>query len=58
MSELFDSILNSIEEFNVSDTGITGVESEDTQRQPWSHTWMNALAHKIEEDWMKHVDSI
>jgi hypothetical protein len=57
-SELFQSILNSIQEFNVSDYGIVNVDSEDTKRQVWHLAWIHALSHKIEEDWVKHVDGI
>jgi hypothetical protein len=56
MSELFQSIVNSISDFDFSDYGLDEVEW--TKAETAATAWLYDLAHKIEEDWVKHVDGI
>lgn len=56
MSELFDSILGSILDFDFGDYRMDDVE--ETKQDTATTAWVYDLAHKIEVDWMKHVDSI
>lgn len=56
MSELFHSIVKSIEDFDFSNYGLDDVEftKEDTA----TTAWLYDLAHKIDSDWEKYVNSV
>jgi len=56
MSELKQSIIKSITEFNFGDYGLDPVE--ETKDDTATSEWVYDLANKIEEDWVKHVDGI
>lgn len=56
MSELKQSILQSITEFDFGDYGLDLVEK--TKDDTATTEWVYDLANKIEEDWVKHVDGI
>lgn len=55
-SELYDSIVKSIEEFDFSVWEMHDVQS--TKGDRWAREWMNALAKKIEKDWVNYVDGL
>lgn len=56
MSELFQSIVESIDQFDFGDYGLDNVE--ETKEDTATTDWLYDLAYKIEADWMKHVDSV
>ena len=55
-SELYESIVESIHEFDFSNYGLD--EVEDTKREPWTQDWIQALARNIERDWVNYVDGL
>lgn len=55
-SELYDSIVQSIKEFNFGDYSLD--EVEDTKEDPWAQDWIEDLARKIERDWCNYVDGL
>lgn len=56
MSELKQSIIQSLMEFNFGNYGLDAVE--ETKEDTATTEWVYDLATKIEEDWVKHVDGI
>lgn len=55
-SELYRSVLKSIEEFDFGDWKMHDVER--TKGDRWAREWMNALAAKIDKDYGDYVDGI
>jgi hypothetical protein len=57
MSELYESVVNSIKEFSWSNYGLDAIEfaiDEDLGSQDW----ISDLAEKIDRDWGEYVDRI
>jgi hypothetical protein len=57
MSELHESIVNSIREFSWSNYGLDVIEfgiHEDPDAQDWIHD----LAEKIDQDWGDYVEGV
>lgn len=57
MSELYDSIVNSIREFHFG--GYSGLDFLDELKEdPDTSEWVERLAANIERDWVNYVDGI
>lgn len=56
MSELFQSIVASIEEFDFGNYGFDDVEF--TKDNPETRAWLYDLAHKIDKDYGDYVDGV
>lgn len=56
-SELYESIMQSIKEFNWGNYGmdIVAISIQDDME---AQEWIPALAHNIERDWVNYVDSL
>jgi hypothetical protein len=62
-SELYDSIVQSIKEFDFSNYGLDEVDATKNEESvpDWargSEDWVYALASNIERDWVNYVDGI
>jgi tetrahydromethanopterin S-methyltransferase subunit G len=55
-SELYESVVKSIREFNFANYGLD--EIEDTKEDRWAQEWIHALARNIDRDWGNYVDRV
>lgn len=55
-SELYDSIVKSIKEFDFSAWKMNDVER--TKGDQFASEWIGGLARKIERDWVEYVDGL
>lgn len=56
-SELYESIVQSIREFNWGNYGLDAV-GNGIHDDPEAQEWIADLAHNIERDWCNYVDGL